>query len=139
MPENHSAFTRPSMAALLTGLLDDVRTLIRQEYQLFKDEVSTELGELKAAIVAFLVGLFFLGAAALFSLLAVVHLLHEVAGLPLWASYGIFALLMLGGGLLALKIGSGTAKTFNLVPTRTIHSLKEDTQWIKQQMRWSRT
>lgn len=139
MQENQSSFTRPSMATLLTGLLDDVRTLIRQEYQLLKDEIATELGELKAAIVAFLAGLFLLTASALLFLLAVVHLLHEVAGLPLWASYGIFALLLLGGGLVALKIGSGTARTFNLVPTRTIHSLKEDTQWIKQQMRWSRT
>lgn len=139
MQENQSAFTRPSMAALLTGLWDDVRTLIRQEYQLLKDEIATELDELKAAIVAFLAGLFLLAASALLFLLAVVHLLHEAAGLPLWASYGIFALLLLGGGLIALKIGTGAAKTFNPVPTRTIHSLKEDAQWIKQQMRWSRT
>jgi hypothetical protein len=139
MPEEQSASTRPSMASLLTGLWNDVRTLIRQEYQLLKDEIATELGELKAAILAFIVGLLLLVASTLLVLLGIVHLLHEVAGLPLWASYGILALLTLAGGLLFLKVSSGTAKTFNPVPTRTIHSLKEDTQWIRQQMRWNRT
>jgi hypothetical protein len=139
MPEDRTAFTRPSIGALLTGPLDDCRTLIRQEYRLLKDEISTELSELKATIVAFVVGLLLLGASAWLFLLAVVHLLHELAGLPLWASYGILGLLTLAGSLLCMKIGRGTAKTFNPIPIRTIHSLKEDTQWIKQQMRWSKT
>jgi hypothetical protein len=139
MSEDQTEFTRPSIAALLTGLLDDCRTLIRQEYRLLKDEVSTELSELKAAIVAFAVALLLLGASALLFLLSVVHLLHELAGLPLWASYGIFCLLTLAGSVLCMKIGQGTAKMFNPIPIRTIHSLKEDMQWIKQQMRWSKT
>ena len=139
MSEDQTEFTRPSFAALLAGVLDDCRTLIRQEYRLLKDEVSTELSELKAAIVAFAIGLLLLGASALLFLQAVVHLLHELAGLPLWASYGIFCLLTLAGSVLCMKIGRGTARTFNPIPIRTIHSLKEDTQWIKQQMRWSKT
>ena len=139
MPEDRTAFTAPSIAALLTGLLDDCRTLLRQEYRLLKDEVSTELSELKAAIVAFAVGLLLFGASAWLFLLAVVHLLHELAGLPLWASYGIFCLLTLAGSLLCMKIGRGTARTFNPIPLRTLHSLKEDTQWIKHQMRRNKT
>jgi hypothetical protein len=124
---------------LLSGLLDDCRTLIRQEYQLFKDEISTELSELRATVVAFALGLILMSVSALLLLLMTVHLLHEVVGLPLWLSYGILAVPALIGGLLFIKTGSATAHSFTPFPTRTIRSIKEDAQWIKQHVRWSKT
>ena len=139
MTDEGSDPARPTTAALLSGLLDDCRTLIRQEYQLFEDEISTELGELRATLVAFAFGLILLGTSALLLLLMIVHFLHEAVGLPLWSSYAILAIPALIGGLLFIKTGSLTAHSFTPFPTRTVHSIKEDAQWIKQHIRWSKT
>ena len=98
-----------------------------------KHEMQQELRKLvKAAIQS--------GVAAVLGLLAVsllcltlVYVLHSL-GLPLWASYGLVALLALAAaGALAyavMKLGS----TLRLWPFRTLRTLKEDVQWIKEQV-----
>ena len=62
--------------------------------------------------------------------LTLVYLLHSLLGLSLWASYGMVALLAAAGagGLAysATKVGS----SMRLWPFRTLHTLKEDAQWI---------
>jgi hypothetical protein len=81
------------------------------------------------------------GVAAILSLMAVillcltlVYVLHNLLGLSLWASYGVVAILAAGGaaalGYAVLKLGS----TLRLWPFRTFRTLKEDTQWIKEQV-----
>jgi uncharacterized membrane protein YqjE len=115
-------------------VLADLRRLMTQELQLAKHEMQQELSKLvKAAIQA--------GIAALFALMAVillcltlVYVLHSVLGLSLWASYGIVALLAAIGaaglGYLVMNI----TKSLRLWPFRTVHTLKEDVQWMKEQV-----
>ena len=80
------------------------------------------------------------GIAAILGLMAVillcltlVYVLHSLAGLSLWASYGVVAILAVGGAAIlaysAVKLGS----TLRLWPFRTLHTVKEDAQWIKEQ------
>ena len=126
--------TRPTIVSLASSLLADLRSLLAKELQLAKHEMQHELSKLtKAAIQA--------GVAALLSLMAVillcltvVYLLHSLLGLPLWASYGVVAILAAAGaaglGYMVMKLGA----TLRLWPFRTLHTLKEDAQWIKEQV-----
>ena len=125
---------RPTIVSLASCLLTDLRGLVAKELQLAKHEMQHELSKLvKAAIQA--------GIAAVLGLMAVillcltlVYVLHSLVGLPLWASYGVVAILAAGGaaglGYAVMKVGS----TLRLWPFRTLHTLKEDVRWIKEQV-----
>lgn len=126
--------THLTIVALASNLLADLRGLVAKELQLAKHEMQHELRKLvKAAIQA--------GIAAVLGLMAVillcltlVYVLHSLVGLPLWASYGVVAILAVGGaaglGYAVMKVGS----TLRLWPFRTLHTLKEDVRWIKEQV-----
>jgi uncharacterized membrane protein YqjE len=125
--------TRPTIVALASNLLADLRGLVAQELQLAKHEMQHEWSKLvKASILA--------GVAFVLSLMAVilvcltlVYVLHSL-GLFLWASYGGVAILAAVGaaglGYRVMKLGS----TLRLWPFRTLRMLKEDAYWIKEQV-----
>jgi hypothetical protein len=126
--------TRPTIVALASSVLADLRGLFAKEVQLAKHEMQLELSKVvKASIQA--------GIAAILGLMAVillcltlVYILHSLVGLSLWASYGVVAILAAGGAAilayLVIKLGS----TLRLWPFRTLHTVKEDAQWIKEQV-----
>jgi hypothetical protein len=126
--------TRPTIVALASSVLADLRGLFAKEVQLAKHEMQLELSKVvKASIQA--------GIAAILGLMAVillcltlVYVLHSLVGLSLWASYGVVAILAAGGAAilayLVIKLGS----TLRLWPFRTLHTVKEDAQWIKEQV-----
>jgi uncharacterized membrane protein YqjE len=127
-------WTRPTIVSLASSLLADLRCLVAQELQLAKHEMQHELSKLvKAAIQAGVVLVLSLMALILLCL-TLVYLLHGLLSLSLWASYGMVALLATAGaGGLAysvIKVGSSV----RLWPFRTLHTLKEDAQWIKAQV-----
>jgi uncharacterized membrane protein YqjE len=126
--------TRPTIVALASSVLADLQGLFAKEVQLAKHEMQLELSKVvKASIQA--------GIAAILGLMAVillcltlVYILHSLVGLSLWASYGVVAILAAGGAAilayLVIKLGS----TLRLWPFRTLHTVKEDAQWIKEQV-----
>jgi hypothetical protein len=76
----------------------------------------------------------FLGTVVL--VLMLVHLLHwltlpagEVAGLPLWACYGIVGGLIMATGVVLLLTGKAKLKAFNPLPDQTLQSIKENIEW----------
>ena len=98
-----------SAASLVSGILGDLQHLVEQQFQLTRREIEQELRLRAAAAAVFGVGLgvFFLDAIVLCMTLA--HLLHWVASppgtdpaaLPLWACYGVVAVvLVIIGGIL---------------------------------------
>jgi len=128
-----------SIAALLQGLLEDIRVLIGQTMRLARDEMKLERQKLTSLAVRIGIGLMMAFMTTVLLLLMVVHLLHSWPGLPLWASYGIVGLLCaLTAGLL-LGSAASLGATLRLWPFRTLHSIKEDARWIKEQMLSTKT
>ena len=131
--------TRPTIVSLASSLLVDLRRLVAQELQLAKHEMQHEVSKLvKAAIQAGIAAvLSFM--AVIFFCLTLVYVLHSLLGLSLWVSYGVVALLAAAGagGLVYLVIKLGSS--LRLWPFRTLHTLKEDAQWIKTQVLWPKT
>ncbi len=126
--------TRPTVVALANSLLDDLRRLVAQEFQLAKHEMQLELSKLAKAAIQAAVALVLSLLAVVLLCLTLVYLLHSLLGLSLWASYGIVAILAAASaGLFAyllIKVGA----SLRLWPFRTLRTIKEDVQWIKAQV-----
>jgi hypothetical protein len=89
-----------------------------------------DLGKIKTAMLSLgiVVGVAALGGIAILTL---PHMLNALAGLPLWACYGIVGgLLAISGGL--LLIGKNTSARIDVVPPHTMETLKESVQWITE-------
>jgi len=122
--------TSPSMAVLLGGIVSDLQTLVRQEIALAKAEMMKEWDKAKTAASALAVGVGLLAVGGILLCVAVVCILHEVAGLPWGASFLIVGGILagLGGGL--FFIGRNQAANVNVIPPQTAATLKENVEWM---------
>ena len=135
--ETHTG--RNGIFALLGGLVGDARTLLRQEIQLLRDEFFLEIDKIRQAAVAIGTGIGFTLIGGLFLLIMLVHVLHQYAHLPLWACYGLIGIILLVIGAVLLNRAKQALQNFNLMPRRTLRSMKEDAQWIKEQISLNKT
>lgn len=122
----------PSLGELLGGLVGNMQDLIRGEVGLAKQELKEEAkqagvgaGMLAGAGVMALVGLIFVGLTVTYALMIV---------LPGWAAALIVAAIFLIAGFILFSLGRQRLQSVDPVPRQTIESLKEDTEWIKQQV-----
>ena len=122
-----------SLGDLFSDLSRETTTLVRQEVQLAKAELTqsaTEaargIGMLVAGGVVAYAGLFFL-------LLAIVFGLIE-AGWAAWLSALIVGLVVVAIGAVLVLRARASLKPANLAPQKTVQTLKEDAEWVKEQM-----
>lgn len=120
----------PSMTSLVSGIIDDVQELIKQQADLIRSEIKDDMQKTKVAVssMAAGAGVALLGV-ILLSLMAV-YLLHWAApNLPLWACFGIVggALAVAGGAL--IYAGKKKFDSFNPLPDQSFQALKENLQW----------
>ena len=128
--------TEPSMASLVGGIVNDAQTLIKQEMALAKREVSDELHKARDAAIALGIGIGLTAVGTVLLSLMLVYLLQWASSerLTLWACYGIVgaALTIVGGGLLFL--GKRRAGAVHLMPEQTMATMKDNVEWIKNQI-----
>lgn len=121
-----------SLGDLFSDLASDTGTLVRQEVALAQAELTQ-----KATVVGKNVGYLVVGGAVAYAA-ALALIAAVIIGLsyfiPAWASalivsviVGVVAYLMISSALAALK------KT-DLAPRETVETLKEDAQWLKNQV-----
>jgi len=122
-----------SLPDLVSGIVDDIRTLIRQEMALGRAEVLQQINKTKKAAIAMSAGIGAGAVGVLFLLLLLVHLIHEAGGLPLWGSYAIVGGILVVIGCILFIVGKRQASEVNLLPHQTIESIRENVQWIKDQ------
>lgn len=123
-----------SLGELFADLSTQISALVRQEVQLAKTEITAKVGGL-AKGAAFLGVAAFMGIAAFFVLLlAAIYALSLV--LPSWAAALIVAVVLLIIAGIAAFIGLGTLKKATPpLPEKTIETLKETPQWLKNQVK----
>ena len=133
---NPAVYTsKPTLTELLTGLMNDVMTLLRQEVALAKHELRAELWNIILAVVSLGVGGGIAAIGGLLLILMLVHLLQALTELPLWACYGIVGGLFAVVGGVLLVLGKRKLARMRLVPQDTMETMKENVQWIKEQVR----
>ena len=129
-----------SIGQLLKELTQESRTLLRQEVNLAKTEMSEKASRVGANLGEVAVGgaVAFLGAIAL--LLAVVYgltsLLNQFMslGVAAWLAPLIVGLVLAAVGYSLVKKALATLKQESITPQRTTQSLQENKEWLKQKI-----
>ncbi len=95
--------SKPSLSALINGILNDAKELVIQGATLAKLEVKDELRKAKTAAVAAGIGVGVAAIGGILLILMIVHALEEYTTIPLWGAYGIVGgtLVLLGAMLFA--------------------------------------
>ncbi len=125
----------PSMAELVHGILADVQELLRQQFEFFHQELRGDYRRTRDVAVAFAAGAALTVTAAVLLLAALVGFLHWlVPAVPLWGWSAILGgLFLIAGAALAYGAKRKLDST-NLLPNQTVQVVKENVQWIKQQV-----
>jgi hypothetical protein len=132
---NPTVYTRePTLAQLLTGLMQDAQTLLRQEMALATHELRVELRNTIRAVMFLGIGIGIAAIGGWLLILMLVHLLQALTALPLWACYGIVGGLLAAGGIVLLVLGKRKLARLHLVPQQTVETMQENVQWIKSQV-----
>ncbi len=122
-----------SVGELFSQLAGDSASLIRQEVRLAK----IELGQ-KAAQAGKQLGLVAVGGGVAYAgVFAIVAGLIVLLGqyLPMWLAAFIVGIVIAGGGYYIVREQLAALTHLDPTPTATVETLKQDKQWLKEQMR----
>ncbi len=122
-----------SLGELFSELARETSTLVRQEVDLAKTEMSEKASRVGKNVGFLAAG----GAVAYAGLLAILAAVIVVLDtfLPLWLAALLVGLVVVGVGYFLVKKGLDALKSEDVAPRQTIETLKEDQQWIKDQKR----
>jgi hypothetical protein len=120
-----------SLGELFSELAQETSTLVRQEVNLAKTEMSQKASTAGKHIGVLAAG----GALAYAGLLAilagVIALLNDV--MPLWVAALLVGIVVAIVGYLLIRKGLDALKREDFAPRETLETLKEDQQWAKDQ------
>jgi formate hydrogenlyase subunit 4 len=122
-----------SLGALFAELAQETSTLVRQEVQLAKAELTQSATEIGQAI-GFMVVAGAIAYAGFLALLAAVILGLWYAGLTGWAAALLVGLVVIAISVILIQRARAMLNAANLAPRKTVESLKEDTEWVKEQI-----
>jgi hypothetical protein len=123
-----------SLGDLFGDLARDMGTLVSQEIRLARTEMTDKASRVGKDIAMLAAGGFVAYAGLLAIIAAVIFLIADL-GAPLWVSALIVgAVVAVIGGVLVQR-GISALKQQDLMPRQTVESLKEDTEWAKEQVR----
>jgi xanthine/uracil permease len=122
-----------SLGDLFSDLSRETTTLVRQEVQLAKAELTQSATEAARGIGMLVAGGAVAYAGLLFVLLAIVFGLIE-AGWDAWLSALVVGVVVVAIGAILVLRARESLKPANLAPRRTIETLKEDQEWAKEQI-----
>lgn len=122
-----------SIGELFAELAQESATLVRQEVQLAKTEMSQKASRVGKDVGFLAVG----GAVAYAGLLAIIagliFLLGDLDFVPLWLSAFVVGIVVAVVGYFLVRKGLDALKQEDLAPQETINTLKEDKEWAKDQ------
>src|ERR1044071_10204298 len=87
-------FVQESIGSLIRGILNDVRTLIREEIALARVEMREQAGRAKAAALSFGIAAAALAFGGIFLLVAIALGIAALFGWPAWTGFPVVAVLL---------------------------------------------
>ncbi len=118
-----------SLTGLVSGIISDAQTLIRQQAEMLKAEVREDFKRSKRAAEFGAVGVVFTTVGALGLITALAYLLHEQYAFKMWASWGIVGGLFATTGAACAAFSYALLERFNPLPDKTFNALKENITW----------
>jgi xanthine/uracil permease len=125
--------TEPSLGELFSDFSRGVSTLVRQEVDLARTELTAKASRLGKDLGFLAIG----GAvlyAGLLTLIATVVIALSYA-MPWWLAALIVGVVVTVCGYALVQRGLSAMRKEQLAPRQTLETLKEDAQWAKQQTR----
>ena len=129
----HQTNNDRSLGELFGDLARDMGTLVSQEVTLARTEVA-EAATRVAKDIAMLAAGGLVAYAGLLAIIAATIFLIADRGVPLWLSALIVGSIVAAIGYVLVQRGITALKQQDLAPRRTMQSIKEDTQWAKEQL-----
>ncbi len=121
-----------SIASLLSDLASDTILLFRQEIELLKAELREKIGKLGQGAAALVTGALIAFSGWLVLLASAVLGLATIVR-P-WLAALIVAVIVLALGVALLWFGKSRLDSQQLIPKRTLRSLREDEAWLRERL-----
>jgi uncharacterized membrane protein YqjE len=122
-----------SMTEILKDIIGNVQEIVRGEVRLAKQEARTEAAKAwnsaRMLIVGGILALFALG----YVLLGIVYAL--ALAIPAWAAAGCVGIVVAIAAAASISAGRNRWKLVHPAPEKTIETIKENVQWMKNQAR----
>jgi hypothetical protein len=128
--DNNRIGGEPSLASLIGGIVTEVQELSRQQLALLKAEVANDIRQTREVAVSWAAAIALAVVGALMLCLMLVYLLNYAIEWPLFACFGVVGLVMAAIGAGLFYAGKKKLDSFSLVPTESIHALKENVQCL---------
>ena len=122
-----------SLGELFSDLADKTSTLIRQEAALVQTEMTAKAVS-AGKNVGFLAVGGFVGYAAALVLIAALVAGLQALGIPVWASALIVGVILAIASYVLINSALTALKKTQWAPKESIESIKEDAQWLKNQV-----
>ena len=119
-----------SVTHVLQDILSNVQDILRSEVRLAKAEIRQEATQAATAALWMTIGVVGLLSAWMFLLWTAVYALATV--LPIWAATLAIATAMAVAGGVVIAAGIRRFTRIKLMPERTVASLQENLEWMKQ-------
>jgi hypothetical protein len=128
-----------SISALLSGIVGDAQELVRQEIALARQEIREEINAAKNAGTTLAIAGAVLAIGGLFLLITLALGIADLLNWPTWAGFGVVGLVSAIAGAIMLSSARQRLKQINPVPERTVETMKENIEWIKDRTTSDRT
>jgi hypothetical protein len=126
-----TANDKPPLTDLVSGIVSDAQTLLRQQINMLRSEFKEDMRLTKEAAKYMGVGAMVASLGGIFLLISLVFLLDwAMPDLPLWACWAIVGGVLFLGGLTAVYVGKRIFNSFNPLPDKTVNALQENVSWI---------
>ena len=123
-----------SLGELFSDLSQQTADLIKQEMRLAKTEIGEKLSDVVKHAMMIGVAIAF-GLAAVIAVAAAIALFLVDIGVQPWGASLITAAVMGLAAYFLAQSGISALRKKSIAPVETIHSLKETTQWLKNETR----
>jgi len=120
-----------SMSSLISGIVGDAQELVRKEIALARQEIREEIGNAKDAGIKLAIAGAVLAIGGLLLVLTLAQGLADLLDWPTWAGYGLVGLVLAGVGYFLLSSAQKQIKQISPVPEKTVETIKENVEWIK--------
>lgn len=124
-----AALADGSVAKLVSGIVEDAQTLLRQQAEMLKAEVREDFQRSKRAAEYGALGIVCATVGALGLVTALAWFLHDRWGFEHWTSWGIVGGVFLIAGVALGGFSYVLLERFNPLPDKTFNALKENLTW----------
>jgi len=125
--------SEPTLGDLFTSLTSDLTTLVRKEIDLARTETMEKVTGVTRNVVMMVAGGLVAYAGLIALIMAAIFLLDQ--SLSLWVSALIVGIIVVIIGAILLMVGKSSLSSMTVVPEKTVESMKENTEWAKEQVK----